>query len=136
MNRKILKIVSIFLLILYLGIANSLPVFAANNGSATGFTSWSVDNFEGFDKVSTENQQVTSTTQNIMGTIINTIRIVGTGIAIIMISYIAIKYMSAAPTEKAEFKKSATAYIVGAVILFASSNILAVIINFATENTK
>ncbi len=73
-------------------------------------------------------------TGNIVGTIINIIRIVGTGVAIIMITYVAIKYMSAAPNEKAEFKKSATAYIVGAVVLFASSNLLGVISDFATAN--
>ena len=74
-------------------------------------------------------------TQNIMGTLINVMRIVGTGVAIIMITYVAIKYMSAAPEEKAEFKKSATAFIVGAVVLFASTNILSIIADFATKNT-
>ena len=39
--------------------------------------------------------------------------------------------MSAAPNEKADFKKSATGFIVGAVILFASSNILKIIADFA-----
>ncbi len=73
-------------------------------------------------------------TQNIVGTVINVIRIVGTGIAIIMLTYIAIKYMSAAPSEKAEFKKSATGMIVGAIVLFAASNILQVIANFANKN--
>ena len=73
-------------------------------------------------------------TQNVMGTLINVIRIVGTGVAIIMITYVAIKYMSAAPDEKAEFKKSATAFIVGAVVLFASTNILSIIADFATSN--
>lgn len=80
------------------------------------------------------NKSVANTTQRIVGTIINVIRIVGTGIAIIMITYVAIKYMSAAPTEKAEFKKSATAMIVGAIVLFATTNILSVIANFASSN--
>ena len=44
--------------------------------------------------------------------------------------------MSAAPEEKAEFKKSATAFIVGAVVLFASTNILGIISDFATKNTQ
>ena len=53
--------------------------------------------------------KLANSTQNVVATIVNTIRIVGTGISIIMLIYIAIKYMSAAPSEKAEFKKSATA---------------------------
>ena len=53
-----------------------------------------------------------------------------------MLTYVAIKYMSAAPSEKAEFKKSATAMIVGAIVLFAATQILTVIANFATSNIK
>ena len=77
---------------------------------------------------------IVSSTQKVMATAITVIRIVGTGIAIIMITYVAIKYMSAAPQEKAEFKKSAVALIVGAVVLFAGTNILSIISNFATTN--
>lgn len=137
MNKKILKTVLILLLMLYLGMANSLPVFAADSQTTTTTaTKWSVDDFNGFDNVNTATQSITGATQNIMGTIINTIRIVGTGVSIIMITYVAIKYMSAAPNEKAEFKKSAMAFIVGAVILFASSNLLGVIADFATKNIE
>lgn len=75
-------------------------------------------------------------TQNIMGTIIQTMKVVGYGIAIIMLIYVAIKYMSAAPSEKAEFKKSATAYVVGAVVLFGAASIIGIIQNFAEKNIK
>ena len=77
---------------------------------------------------------VTNVAQNVMGSAITVIRIVGTGISIIMLTYVAIKYMSAAPTEKAEFKKSATAFVVGAIVLFATTNILGIIADFATTN--
>lgn len=77
---------------------------------------------------------VVTKTQSIMGTIIGVIRTIGIGIAIIMLTYIAIKYMSASPDGKAEFKKSATGYIVGAVVLFATSGILTIIQKFATTN--
>ena len=80
--------------------------------------------------------KLNSATTNVVGTIVNTIRLVGTGIAIIMIIYVAIKYMSAAPSEKADFKKSATAYVVGAVVLFASTNILGILAEFETSNTQ
>lgn len=69
--------------------------------------------------------------EKVMGAIISIMQVVGVGVAIIMIIYVAIKYMTAAPSEKAEFKKSATAYVVGAVILFATSGILGIIKNFA-----
>ena len=112
-------------------------IFSSNifkNCESIAADGWSVTNFSGLKAPA--KQDVTSTTRNIMGTVINTIKIVGTGVAIIMITYVAIKYMSAAPSEKAEFKKSAVAYIVGAIVLFAASNILSVINNFATANIK
>ncbi len=132
MKKKLLKITMIFLLILYLGIVNAFPTFATEEVATT---TWDITNVSGLDTFPS-GQTVTTSTQKIMGTIINTIKIVGTGISIIMLVYVAIKYMSAAPSEKAEFKKSATAYIVGAVVLFAASNILGVIADFATKNIK
>ena len=86
------------------------------------------------DEKKIKSTAITSTTKKITSTIVNVIRVVGTGMAIVMLTYVAIKYMSAAPQEKAEFKKSATAYVVGAIVLFAASNILKVITDFATKN--
>lgn len=81
-----------------------------------------------------ENGGVVSATQNIIGAILSVIRVVGYGVSIIMLTYVGIKYMSAAPNEKADFKKSATSFIVGAIILFASTSILGIIADFATKN--
>lgn len=129
--RRYFKYIGIVIMfLLFFGIFSS-NIFKNCESIAAG---WSVTNFNGFTAPS--DQDVTSATRNVMGTVINTIKIVGTGVAIIMITYVAIKYMSAAPSEKAEFKKSAVAYIVGAIVLFAASNILSVINNFATANIK
>ena len=86
------------------------------------------------DNYGTVGGNLTSTTKKVMATVIAVIRTVGTGIAIIMITYVAIKYMTAAPQEKADFKKSAVALVVGAIVLFAGTNILNVIADFATTN--
>ena len=127
LKKICIKIVFVLLFILFLtNILESNKIFAYD---------FSTEISAGWTKKTYGNDLKNSTT-NVVGTIVNVIRIVGTGIAIIMITYVAIKYMSAAPSEKADFKKSATAYIVGAVVLFASTNILAVIANFATENIK
>ena len=48
-----------------------------------------------------------------------------------MLTAVAIKYMSAAPGERAEIKKHAVPFVVGAVVLFASSGILTIIQQFA-----
>jgi type IV secretory pathway VirB2 component (pilin) len=81
----------------------------------------------------TPNKSIIDPTKSVIATAINVIRVVGTGIALIMLSYVGIKYMSAAPSEKADFKKSATAYVVGAIVLFGASNIISIIANFATN---
>ena len=77
-----------------------------------------------------------SSITNIIGQIIKFAQIIGTGVAIIMLIVLAIKYISAAPSDKAEIKKSAVVYIVGAIVLFAASGILQIIRNFAFNNIK
>ena len=95
---------------------------------------WDVSDFDTLISAGKNDTAVINSTKSIMGTIINVIRIVGTGVSAIMLTYVAIKYMSAAPSEKAEFKKSATAFIVGAVVLFAATNLLKILADFAVEN--
>ena len=53
--------------------------------------------------------------------------------AIIMLIVLAIKYISAAPGDKADIKKHAVVYVVGAIVLFAASGILGIIKNFASN---
>ena len=81
-------------------------------------------------------EPVENATQYTMSTIIEVIQIVGTAISIMALTYIGMRYMMAAPDEKAEFKKSAYIYIVGAIMVFASSNILAIIFSFAEGLAK
>ena len=69
-----------------------------------------------------------------IGMIINIAQVIGTGVAIIMLIVLAIKYIAASPEGKAEIKKNATVYIVGAVILFAASGILAIVRRFAVKS--
>lgn len=91
--------------------------------------------FEQFDNPanasSTGVTRMNNATKSIMGTAIQIIRIVGTGVSVIMLSYIGMKYMMAAPSERAEFKKSAMIYIVGAILIFSATNIFGIIAEFA-----
>lgn len=125
MNRKVIKVVSILLMVLMVVMTLSTAVFAT----------------EGLDwdevKITAKDNSGASTSfSNIIGAIINIVQVIGMGVAIIMLVVMAIKYISAAPSEKAEIKKSATVYIIGAIVLFAASGILGIIKNFATSNVK
>ena len=70
-----------------------------------------------------------------LGPIINTaigfIQIVGTGISVIMVTLLGIKYMLSSPGDKADVKKQITPLLIGAILLFASVNIIQIIANFA-----
>jgi len=72
-----------------------------------------------------------SSVQSIIGAILTVVQVVGSGVAVIMLIVLAIKYISAAPSDKAEIKKHAVVYVVGAVVLFAASGIIGIVRNFA-----
>lgn len=73
-----------------------------------------------------------SSINNIIGSVITIVQVVGVGVAIIMLIVLAIKYISAAPGDKADIKKHAVVYVVGAIVLFAASGLLGIIKNFAS----
>ena len=52
--------------------------------------------------------------KNMVMTIIGIAQVIAIGVAVIMLMVLAIKYMSAAPGDKAEIKKHAVVYVVGA----------------------
>ena len=66
-----------------------------------------------------------------LGSALVVVQVVGVGVAVIMLIVLAIKYISAAPSDKAEIKKHAVVYVVGAIVLFAASGILGLIRRFA-----
>lgn len=74
----------------------------------------------GYDKLE-------NTTMNMAGSIIVIARVITTSIAIIVLLVIAMKYMISAPGERADIKKHAVPYVIGSIILFGTSGILAII---------
>lgn len=73
---------------------------------------------------------------SILNTILGITQIIGVAVAVIMLIVLAIKYISAAPGDKAEIKKHAVVYIVGAVVLFGASGILGIIKGFTNETVN
>lgn len=71
--------------------------------------------------------------QTILNIFLGLAQVIGIAIAVIMLIVLAIKYISAAPGDKAEIKKHAVVYIVGAVVLFAASGIIQIIKTFAKD---
>jgi hypothetical protein len=76
-----------------------------------------------------------SATKKIINAVLGTIRLVGTAISLGILLVISIKYMVASAGERADIKKYALNYIIGAVVLFASTNILVIIKDFVDKTT-
>ena len=128
--NKIMKIVIAMLLIALTMMFVSQSVFADSVDPMS-------DDFDIKSQYNTQDESGASVAAGKMiGMIINIAQVIGTGVAIIMLIVLAIKYIAASPEGKAEIKKNATIYIVGAVILFAASGILGIIRKFAVGSIQ
>ena len=104
----------------------------------------SINCFVNADAIDPMNEVLTVTNQstdsnlpgvltNIGGAILTVFKVVGVGVAMIMLIVLAMKYMLASAGDKADIKKHAVVYIVGAIILFAASGILQIIQSFSNN---
>jgi hypothetical protein len=125
MKTKIKKIlIIVILLIIALSILSQ--VFAI---SATDITS----NFSGSTGTSLQGGQ---SVKKIIGGILDAVRIASAGIAIIMLSVLAVKYMVSSPNERADIKNGAILYVIGAIVMMAASYIVGIIRDFTTNNIQ
>ncbi len=66
---------------------------------------------------------------NLVATIISKIRLVGVAVAVVVLLALAMKYMTAAPGDKADVKKGLITYVIGACVFFGVVGILEIISN-------
>lgn len=114
MNRKVIKIMSIVLTIAMLATMVT-PVFALTPNELTANTT------------ATGTTEIETFGENIMGIL----QVVGVVIAVVVLIILGIKYMMGSASEKAEYKKTMIPYVVGAILIFASTTIANVIYQFA-----
>lgn len=125
MAKKTIKIIALILLAIVVVASLQSAVFAEEMKASD------ID-LSTFDDAS-DNSGAAKSINNIIGSIITIVQVVGTGVAIIMLIVLAIKYISAAPGDKADIKKHAVVYVVGAIVLFAATGILGIVKNFASN---
>ena len=77
-----------------------------------------------------------SSFEKAMNVLIGIMQVVTVAVGVIMLLVLAIKYMAAAPNDKAKIKKHATVYIVGAVIAFGSYGLITLLMDFTQEALK
>ena len=80
---------------------------------------------------STQPSTGTNEVNTVAGWVIYIIQIIAFAVAVIMLIFVGIKFLTASPEGKAEIKKTAVIYIVGAVLLFAATGILQIVKNLA-----
>lgn len=116
MKRKtILKILNILILLIII-------LFMMSNISKAGLT----DIVNPTEKASKEFEKP-------MNVIIGLAQVIATGLGAIMLVALGIKYVSAAPGDKAEIKKHAVVYIVGACIAFSAVALMEIFQEFVKE---
>lgn len=77
------------------------------------------------------NQSGTSDITSKTGQILNIVQIGGTAVSVILLIILGIKYMVSSPNEKATIKEKLIPYVIGVVIFFAATNLVAIVIGFA-----
>lgn len=68
-------------------------------------------------------------------TILNNISVIGIIISVIVLVVMGIKYMIGSASEKAEYKKSMIPYLVGVILLVATTKIVEMIVKVVGEAT-
>ena len=117
------KIIIVFILII-----NSFVAVSVYAGTEGNFGELS--EYESVGPPS-ETEGLGKLTTNILVTAISVARTAGVGIAFVILMVIAMKYMMAAPGDRADIKKNAIPFLIGAVVVFGSTQIIGIIGDFA-----
>lgn len=125
MNKKLIKIIFLILFIVFIFSFCNM-VIAATGSELT-------EKFNGVSENTTSGEDIIV---KIIGAVLSAVRIVAIGVSIIMISVLGIKYMSVAPSEKANIKNQLITFTIGAAVVFGTTTILKIIMNLATNATS
>ena len=131
-----LKKICILIMIIMLSISMFSETFAAgSSGSGTG-GSGAFDVAGTFKGSESSDLQGKKEVASVIGGILDAVRIATAAIALIMLTALGIKYMTSSPNDRAEIKKGATVYLVGAFVMFGASTLVTVIKTFSNANIK
>lgn len=112
------KIVKVFIIILNIIVIASL----FSNALAAGAEDFS-GNLDGVGDAK-------DSAVKILSSVLNVIRTVGAVVAIAILIVLACKYIIASAGDRADIKKYAITYVIGALVLFGASGIMTLIKNF------
>ena len=122
MKNKILGIILIFIILIFM-IAN--VNYAAIDFNPSNWEPNSTTEVTGADRL-----------LDFGNIIIGILRTLGTIISVAVLAILGIKYMLGSVEEKATYKETMRPYLIGAVLVFGITNILAIIIDVGTSLIK
>lgn len=114
--KKLVKLVPVMMAVIMI-LSALTPVFAVTNPSSLTGTN-------------------TSSFDNIGKRIIGMVQAIGSIVSVLVLVILGIKYMMGSAEEKAEYKKTMIPYLVGAILIFAASNLASMIYGFASTVTN
>ena len=118
--KKQVKVISVLLIIVTILATLSSVVLAAPNLSGK------------IDEIAQGNDSVaTDKVVNLGKTIVTIMQTIGIVVAVVVLLVLGIKYMMGSAEEKAEYKKTMIPYVVGAVLIFASTTIVNIVYQLA-----
>ena len=122
MKKTILSFVLILLISLIFGTVN---VYAANDTGVDNI----INAMQGTSAINAADTQtgIATTINNVIGLI----QLTGTGISVIVVTLLGIKYLLASPSDKADVKKQIMPILIGCVLLFGAVNLVAIIADFS-----
>lgn len=120
-----MKIKKIFILIL--SVILIFSIFSTTSFASVG------DIVKTMSKVNTPKAGEAEQIVNVVNIIIGLLQIGGTGIALIVITLMGVKYIMAAPSEKADVKKQILPIIFGCILLFGAMTLMSAVYKFSQE---
>ena len=114
--KKVIKILSIIIIVFF---------FLTTFSYVTASDPTNISEFIG------KTTSVVEDEKNVLNAVLSIIQVIGISVATIMLFVLGIKYMVSSVSERAEIKKHAIVYVVGAVMLFGSSAIVEILKAFS-----
>lgn len=128
--QKKSKIIIFFLIIFTMLLSMSTQIKAYNYEGTIKLALDPISNPDYYKPPELENADSLANIGNALVTLVN---IVGTVASVVILLIIGIKYMTGSSEEKANYKQTMIPYIIGAVLLFASSVFVNIIYNIVTN---
>ena len=88
-----------------------------------------IDGMDGVQEGDTSSNSVVTG----INTIFSLIRYVGTGLSLLVVMLLGIRYMTSSVEEKADIKKKAVPICIGCALIFATTNIMGIVIDIVSK---